>query len=74
MQAGRASSRHDYRHNSLILLGSGFWADVGGISIAAVTAAMGSAFTASPFKVFDKIPQNASQGNEIDVGRSSSAV
>ena len=44
------------------------------ISVAAVAAGMGSALTASPFKVFDKIPQNASQGNEIDVGRSSSAV
>ncbi|ONH49604.1 hypothetical protein BLL36_28925 [Pseudomonas cedrina subsp. cedrina] len=44
------------------------------ISISAVTAAIGSALTASPFKVFDKIPQNSSQGDESDVGRSSSAV
>ncbi|WP_455930442.1 hypothetical protein, partial [Pseudomonas fluorescens] len=34
------------------------------ISVAAVMADIGSALTAIPFKVFDKIPQNASQGTK----------
>ena len=35
---------------------------------------IGFALRGSPFKVFDKIPQKSSQGDESDAGRSSSAV